>query len=144
LREPHLLSAIKRVYIKSLVRRGEGLFSRKMSLKRDWILIQDEPKGGGIGMLGIDHQHGRFGSSLEQIRGFLAGSGEVPFRAEAGRGVPLGGTDVGAARVRQSRAGEQRIGAARQYMARMTGLSRAQVTRLIAGHRQTGRAKATE
>jgi hypothetical protein len=35
-------------------------------------------------------------------------------------------------------------GVVRQYVARMTGLSRAQVTRLIAGHRKTGRVKAVE
>ena len=35
-------------------------------------------------------------------------------------------------------------GVVRQYVARMTGLSRAQVTRLIAGYRRTGRVKAVE
>jgi len=35
-------------------------------------------------------------------------------------------------------------GLVRRYVARMTGLSRAQVTRLIAGHHKTGRVKAVE
>jgi len=38
---------------------------------------------GGNGMLGIDHQHGRSeATSLEQIRAFLAGSGEVRFTGQ--------------------------------------------------------------
>ena len=46
-------------------------FSYKMSLK------------GKIGMLRIDHQHGRFRSeSLEEIRAFLAGSSEVRFAGQ--------------------------------------------------------------
>ena len=34
---------------------------------------------GGIGMLGIDHQHGRFGSDKPGWSAFLAGSGGVRF-----------------------------------------------------------------
>jgi len=46
-------------------------FSRKMSLK------------GKDGMLGIDHRHGRHEATrLEQIRAFLAGSGEVRFAGQ--------------------------------------------------------------
>jgi hypothetical protein len=81
--------------------------------------------------------------SLEQIRGFLAGSGEVRFtglrRAEVYRWVER-------TLVRHEYAGLGRPGKGlvRQYVARMTGLSRAQVTRLIAGHRKTGRVKAAE
>ncbi len=70
--------------------RGAG-FSHKMSLK------------GKIGMLGIDHQHGRFrsrepgadpGVSGGQRRGAVC-------RAAARGGVRLGGADAGAASVRQ-------------------------------------------
>ena len=79
--------------------------------------------------------------SLEQIRAFLAGSGGF-----ASRGC--GATEVYAwverTLVRHAYAGLGRSdkGVVRRYLARMTGLSRAQVTRLIAGHRKTGRVKA--
>jgi hypothetical protein len=65
-------------------------------------------------MLGIDHQHGRFGSSEPGAdAGVLGGEwGGSIYRPAAGRDVPLGGTDAGAARVRQSGASGQGIGAA--------------------------------
>jgi transposase InsO family protein len=81
--------------------------------------------------------------NLEQIRAFLAGSGEVRFaglrRAEVYNWVER-------TLVRHEYAGLGRVGKGlvRQYVGRMTGLSRAQVTRLIAGHRKTGRVKAVE
>ena len=79
--------------------------------------------------------------SLEQIRAFLAGSGEVRFS-----GLRRGEVYAWVERtlVRQEYAGLGRAGKGlvRQYIARMTGLSRAQVTRLIAAHRKTGRVKA--
>lgn len=79
--------------------------------------------------------------SLEQIRAFLAASGEVRFagqrRAEVYEWVER-------TLVRHEYAGLGRAdqGVVRQYIGRMTGLSRAQVTRLIGRHRQTGRVKA--
>jgi hypothetical protein len=79
--------------------------------------------------------------SLEQIRAFLAGSGEVRFagvrRAEVYAWVER--TVVRHEYGGLNRAGK---GLVRRYMARMTGLSRAQVTRLITAHRKTGRVKA--
>jgi transposase InsO family protein len=79
--------------------------------------------------------------SLEQIRAFLAGSGEVRFagvrRADVYAWVER--TVVRHEYGGLSRAGK---GLVRRYMARMTGLSRAQVTRLITAHRKTGRVKA--
>jgi transposase InsO family protein len=79
--------------------------------------------------------------SLEQIRAFLAGSGEVRFagvrRADVYAWVER--TVVRHEYAGLSRAGK---GLVRRYMARMTGLSRAQVTRLITAHRKTGRVKA--
>src|ERR1700731_693843 len=81
--------------------------------------------------------------SLEQIRGFLAGGGEVRFtglrRAEVYSWVER-------TLVRHEYAGLGRPGKGlvRQYVARMTGLSGAQVTGLIAEHRKTGRVKAAE
>src|ERR1019366_4709695 len=79
--------------------------------------------------------------SLEQVRAFLAGRGE-------GRVAGLRRAEVYAwverTLVRHEYAGLGRAdkGLVRRYIARMTGLSRAQVTRLIAGHRKTGQVKA--
>jgi transposase InsO family protein len=81
--------------------------------------------------------------SLEQVRAFLGGSGEVRFagtcRAEVYAWVEQ-------TLVRHEYANSSRTdkGVVRQYIGRMTGLSRAQVTRLIAGYRKTGRVKAVE
>jgi transposase InsO family protein len=79
--------------------------------------------------------------SLEQIRAFLAGSGEVRF-AGVRRADVYGWVERTV--VRHEYAGLSRAGKGlvRRYMARMTGLSRAQVTRLITAHRKTGRVKA--
>jgi hypothetical protein len=81
--------------------------------------------------------------NLEQIRAFLTGSGEVRFaglrRAEVYSWVER-------TLVRHEYASLDRMGKGlvRRYVARMTGLSRAQVTRLIAEYRTTGRVKAVE
>src|ERR1700686_3101913 len=79
--------------------------------------------------------------SLGQIRAFLAGSGEVRF---AGQGRAEVYAWVERTLVRHEYAGLGRAdkGVVRHYIARMTGLSRAQTTRLIAGHRKTGKVKA--
>jgi hypothetical protein len=79
--------------------------------------------------------------SLEQIRGFLAGSGEVRFAGQRRAEVYAW---VERTLVRHQYAGLARAdkGVVRHYIGRMTGLSRAQVTRLIAGHRKTGQVKA--
>ena len=79
--------------------------------------------------------------SLEQIRAFLAGSREVRFAGVRRADVYAW---VERTLVRHQYAGVSRAGKGlvRRYMARMTGLSRAQVTRLITAHRQTGRVKA--
>ena len=78
--------------------------------------------------------------SLEQIRAFLVGGGEVRFA-----GVRRGEVYAWVERtlVRHAYAGLVRAdkGVVRQYIGRMTGRSRAQVTRLIAGHRKTGHVK---
>src|ERR1700683_4489676 len=86
---------------------------------------------GGIGMLGIDHQHGRFRSDEPGANPGVPGRQRwsAVRRAATRRGLCLDGADTGAASVRR-------------YVARMTGLSRAQVTRLIAGYADTGRVKA--
>src|SRR5271154_6677252 len=94
-----------------------------------WIhscLMQDEPetgtgfsykmslKGGGIGMLGVGHQHGRFGSRKPGADpGILGGEWRGPVRGvAASRDVQLGGADAGTPRVRQAGSGGQGIGAA--------------------------------
>jgi transposase InsO family protein len=79
--------------------------------------------------------------SLEQIRGFLAGSSEVRFAGQRREEV-YGWVEQ--TLVRQQYAGLNRTGKGlvRSYIARMTGLSRAQVTRLISAYRKTGVVKA--
>lgn len=79
--------------------------------------------------------------SLEQIRGFLAGSGEVRF-AGLRRGEVYAWVERTLVRHQYVGLGRADKGVVRQYIGRMTGKSRAQVTRLIAGHRKTGHVKA--
>ena len=81
--------------------------------------------------------------SLEQIREFLAGSGEVRF-AGLRRAEVYAWVERTLVRHEYASAGRTDKGVVRQYIGRMTGLSRAQVTRLIAGHRKTGRVQAVE
>src|SRR5436305_10097819 len=79
--------------------------------------------------------------SLEQIQAFLAGSGEVRFSGQH-RDEIYGWTEQ--TLVRHEYAGLSRAekGVLRQYLACMTGLSRAQVARLIASYAETGHVKA--
>jgi DDE domain len=79
--------------------------------------------------------------SLEQIQAFLAGNGEVRFAGQRRAEVYAW---VERTLVRHAYAGLGRAdkGVVRKYIARMTGLSRAQATRLIAGHGKTGQVKA--
>src|SRR6266446_4935454 len=79
--------------------------------------------------------------SLEQIRAFLAGSGEVRFAGQRRAEVYAWAERT---LVRHAYAGLRRAdkGVVRKYIARMTGLSRAQATRLIAAHQRTGQVKA--
>src|SRR5450755_4721931 len=81
--------------------------------------------------------------SLEQIWAFLAGSGEVRF-AGVGRAEVYAWVERTLTRRGYAGLGRTDKGVVRQYVARMTGLSRAQMTRLIAGHRKTGRVKAVQ
>ncbi len=80
-------------------------------------------------------------TSLEQIRAFLAGSGGVRFDGQRREEV-YAWTERTLVRHLYADLGRKEKGLVRQYMARMTGLSRAQVTRLIAGYADTGRVKA--
>jgi transposase InsO family protein len=81
--------------------------------------------------------------SLEQIRDFLAGSGEVRF-AGLRRAEVYSWVERTLVRHEYASLGRVGKGLVRRYVARMTGLSRSQVTRLIAGHRKTGGVKAVE
>ena len=72
-------------------------------------------------------------TSLEQIRAFLAGSGEVRFAGQH-RDEVYGWAERTLVRHRYTALGKAEKGLLRRYVARMTGLSRAQVTRLIAGY----------
>src|SRR3974390_2711205 len=81
-------------------------------------------------------------SSLEQIRAFLAGSGGVRFAGQ-GREEVCGWVERTLVRHQYASLGRPGKGLIRRYLARMTGLSRAQVTRLIGAYQKTGRVKAT-
>ncbi len=80
--------------------------------------------------------------SLEQVRAFLAGSGEVRFVGQR-RAEVYAWVERTLVRHQYGSLGRANKGVVRQYIARMTGRSRAQVTRLIAGHRKTGQVKGT-
>src|SRR5437763_11884086 len=80
-------------------------------------------------------------TSLEQIRAFLAGSGEVRFAGQRREEV-YGWVEKTLVRLQYASLDKAGKGLVRQYLSRMTGLSRAQVTRLIALQRRTGRVKA--
>src|SRR5580658_9765465 len=79
--------------------------------------------------------------SLEQIRAFLAGSGEVRFAGQR-RAEVYGWVAKTLMRHQYASLARPGKGLVRRYLARMTGLSRALVTRLIAAYGNTGRVKA--
>jgi hypothetical protein len=80
-------------------------------------------------------------TSLEQIRAFLAGSGEVRFAGQHRDGV-YAWMERTLVRHQYAGQGRREKGLLRRYVAFMTGLSRAQVTRLIASYTESGRVKA--
>jgi len=80
-------------------------------------------------------------TSLEQIRAFLAGSGEVRF-AGLKRKEVYGWVEATLVRREYASLDRPGKGLVRRYIARMTGLSRAQMTRLITGYQRTGRVQA--
>jgi transposase InsO family protein len=80
-------------------------------------------------------------TSLEQIRAFLAGSEEVRFDGQRREEV-YGWTERTLVRHRYTSLSRPEKGLVRRYIGRMTGLSRAQVTRLIAGYVGSGRVRA--
>jgi transposase InsO family protein len=80
-------------------------------------------------------------TSLEQIQSFLGSSGEMRFAGQ-GREDVYGWVEATLVRHQYASLNRGGKGLLRRYLSRMTGLGRAQVTRLIAGHRKTGRVKA--
>lgn len=78
---------------------------------------------------------------MEQIQLFLAGSSEVRFAGQRREDV-YGWVEATLVRQQYGSLKRSSKGLVRRYLSRMTGLSRAQVTRLIAEHRRTGRVKA--
>jgi transposase InsO family protein len=79
--------------------------------------------------------------SLEQIRAFLSGSGEVRFAGQRREEV-YGWVEKTLVRQQYASLNRPGKGLVRSYIARMTGLSRAQVTRLITAYGKTGRVTA--
>lgn len=80
-------------------------------------------------------------SSLEQIQTFLAGSTPVQFAGQ-GRVEVYAWTEKTLVRHEYASLGKAEKGLLRRYLAQMTGLSRAQLTRLINSYRTTGQVKA--
>jgi transposase InsO family protein len=79
--------------------------------------------------------------SLEQMRAFLEASGEVCFRADH-RGELYDWVQQTLRRQEYGGLKRKGKGMVRRYLAKMTGLSRAQVTRLIRCYQQGGEVKA--
>jgi transposase InsO family protein len=75
--------------------------------------------------------------SLEQIREFLQASDEIHFKGK-GRAAIYAWVARTLRQQRYSRQDRAAKGLLRQYLAKMTGLSRAQITRLIQQYRQGG------
>jgi transposase InsO family protein len=79
--------------------------------------------------------------SLDQMRAFLAGSGEVRFAGQRREEV-YGWVEQTLVRHQYASLDRPGKGLVRRYIARLTGLSRAQETRLITAYHQTGQVKA--
>lgn len=75
--------------------------------------------------------------SLEQIESFLNASQEIRFEGETPKQI-YHWIEQGLGRQEYQQQSRQARGLLRSYLAKMTGLSRAQVTRLIARYRKSG------
>lgn len=75
--------------------------------------------------------------SLEQIESFLNASQEIRFKGETQKQIYHWMEQV-LGRQEYHQQSRQARGLLRSYLAKMTGLSRAQVTRLIARYRKSG------
>ena len=78
---------------------------------------------------------------MEQIRGFLDGDGEAYFRP-LDRDEAYDFVRRTLVRLDYDTLGRAGKGTVREFLGKATGLSRAQVTRLIGQHRETGRVEA--
>jgi transposase InsO family protein len=102
------------------------------------FLTQDEPEGGDSACWGlIISMEESEKLSLEQMRAFLEASEEVRFRAHDRREL-YGWVSQTLRQQDYSRLPRASKGLVRRYVAKMTGLSRAQVTRLIGCYQQGG------
>jgi len=81
--------------------------------------------------------------SLDEIRAFLAGAGPVEFVAQR-RAEVYGWVEGVLVQHEYASLGKPGKGVVKRYVEKMTGLSRAQVTRLITAYQGTGRVKATQ
>ena len=81
--------------------------------------------------------------NLDQVRAFLAGAGPVEFAGQ-GRAEVYGWVEGTLVRHEYAGLGKADKGMLRRYLEKMTGLSRAQVTRLITIYTATGHVKAAE
>ena len=79
--------------------------------------------------------------SLDQIRAFLEGSQELRFEA-SNRGELYGWVQRTLVQQEYLCLGRGDKGLVRRYLAKMTGLGRAQVTRLIGQYREQGEVRA--
>jgi transposase InsO family protein len=79
--------------------------------------------------------------SLEQIEAFLAGSGELRFAGQ-GREDVYGWVEQTLVRHQYASLDRPGKGLVRRFVAQLTGLSRAQLTRLITAYGETGRVRA--
>ena len=82
----------------------------------------------------------RGANSLEQMQAFLSGSGEVRFAGQR-RGEIYGWVERTLVDHQYASGGRAAKGLVRRYLGKLTGLSRAQMTRLIARYVKTGRVK---
>lgn len=81
--------------------------------------------------------------SLDEIRAFLRGAEPVGFAAQ-GRAETYGWVERTLVHYEYARQGKAGKGLLRRYVEKMTGLSRAQVTRLITAYMATGQVKAAK
>src|SRR5258707_963355 len=108
--------------------------------------MQDEPEGGacfqykmslkGEGMLKGDDQRAR--SRLQEIEQFLLAAKEVRFEGSQREEI-YGWVERLLCQQEYARQGRRARGLLRRYLGKMTGLSRAQLTRLVGRYLATGR-----
>ncbi len=116
-----------------------------MSLEERSILTQDEPEGAkSVGSWGLTiSMKGGEKLSLEQIQAMLKATVEVRF-AGHGRTEKYGWIEATLNEQGYRKQDRKGKGTLREYIQKMTGLSKAQVTRLIAKHAPSGEVREKE